>query len=82
MSVPVSGRRAFRTAWAAFWWRRCSGGAVGATEGLFEEGDAHALGAADLLKRGGVQGFPLTISAKRASRTEMTLPSWARPATA
>ena len=25
MSVPVSGSRAFSTAWAAFWWRRCSG---------------------------------------------------------
>ncbi len=32
-------------------------------------------------KVAGVQGFPLTISANRASRTEMTLPSWASPAT-
>ena len=30
MSVPASGSRAFRTAWAAFWWRRCCGGAVAA----------------------------------------------------
>ena len=30
----------------------------------------------------GVHGLPLTISANRASRTEMTLPSWASPATA
>ena len=28
MSVPVSGSRAFRTAWAAFWWRRCFGWAA------------------------------------------------------
>ena len=27
----------------------------------------------------GVQGLPLIISAKRANRTEMTLPSWASP---
>ena len=27
----------------------------------------------------GVQGLPLTISAKRANRTEMIFPSWARP---
>ena len=31
MSVPLSGSRAFSTAWAAFWWRRCSGGAVEAS---------------------------------------------------
>ena len=50
MSVPRPGSRAFRTAWAAFWCRRCSGGAVGGAEGLFEEGDADALGAADVLQ--------------------------------
>ena len=27
----------------------------------------------------GVQGLPFTISANRANRTEMILPSWARP---
>ena len=33
-------------------------------------------------KVAGVQGFPLTISANRASRTEMTRPSWDEPRTA
>ena len=79
MSVPVSGSRALRTAWAAFWWKRCSGGAVEGTEGLFEEGHTHTLGAAHLLSVAGVQGFPFIISANRASRTEMILPSWASP---
>ena len=50
------------------------------TEGLFQERDAHALGAADLpASVAGVQGFPFIISANRASRTEMILPSWASP---
>ena len=58
------------------------GFALRRTEGLFQEGHANALGPADLRKVAGVQGLPFTISANRASRTEMILPSWASPAMA
>ena len=51
-------------------------------EGFLQEGQAHALGSPTWTSVAGVQGFPFTISAKRASRTEMILPSWARSATA
>ena len=49
-------------------------------EGLFEERQADSLGTAHLSERGWGPGLcPLTISAKRASRTEMIFPSWASP---
>ena len=58
---------------AMLWW--CGGG----TERLFQKRHAHALGTADFLQRGGVHGLPFIISANRASRTQMTLPSSAKP---
>ena len=48
-------------------------------EGLFEERDADPSVPPTSLSVAGVQGLPFTISAKRASRTEMILPSWASP---
>ena len=39
------------------------------------------FGAADFLQGGGVHGLPFIISANRARRTQMTLPSSAKPAT-
>ena len=52
MSVPVSGSRALRTAWAAFWWRRCSGGAVEELKVSSRNVTPDSLRAADLLERG------------------------------
>ena len=51
------------------------------TESLFEKRHTDALGTAHFLKRRRRPGLPFIISANSARRTEMTLPSSARPAT-
>ena len=79
MSVPVSGSRALRTAWAAFWWSRCLGLAWAALKVSSRNVTPTPFRTADLRKVAGVQGLPFIISANRARRTEMTLPSWASP---
>ena len=70
-----------RTACAAFWCRRCSGGRGAAKVSSRNVTPTPSVPPTSR-KVAGVQGFPLTISANSASRTEMTLPSWASPATA
>ncbi len=80
MSVPASGSRAVRTARAAFWWKRCSGGAVEALRLSSRNVTPTPSVPPTFRKLAGVQGLPFIISAKRASRTEITLPSCARPA--
>ena len=50
-------------------------------ESFFEEGDADALRTTDLLEHAGGPRRAFIISAKRAKRTQTTLPSSASPAT-
>ena len=82
MSVPLSGKQSFQHRLGGFLVKAMLGiGAGLSTEGLFQEGDADTLRAADFLATSpGSRALPLTISANRASRTEMILPSWAKPA--
>ncbi len=82
MSVPASGSRALRTARAAFWWSRCCGGAVAAPNVSSRNVTPTPSVPPTSSSVAGVHGLPFIISANRANRTEMTLPSWARPATA
>ena len=65
MSVPLSGSRAFSTAWAAFWCRRCSGGAVEALKVSSRNVTPDALRAAHLLERGRGPGLCLSPSRRR-----------------
>ena len=77
----ASGSRAFSTARAAFWWSRCSGGPGRELNVSSRNVTPTPSVPPTSFSVAGVHGLPLTISANRASRTEMTLPSWARPAT-
>ena len=69
MSVPASGSRAFRTALAAFWCKRCSGGAAAALKVSSRKATPTPSVPPTSFSVAGVHGLPLTISANRASRT-------------
>ena len=75
MSEPVSGNRAFSTARAAFWCSRFGGGALEELKVSSRKATPTPSAPPTSFNVAGVQGLPLTISANRARRTEMTLPS-------
>ena len=81
MSVPALGQEGLQNGLSRLLMQAVLGGGGRCAEGLLEEGHAHALSPADVPQGRRGPGLPLTISANSASRTEMTLPSWASPAT-
>ena len=82
MSVPASGQQAFEHRPGGFLVVAVLGRGGRGAEGLFQERGADAPGRPTPRSEAGVHGRSFIIWAKRASRTQMTLPSWARPATA
>ena len=78
MSVPLSGKQSFQHRLGCLLMEPMSGGAGEALRSPPETSHRRPC-AADLPQRRRGPGFPLTISANRARRTEMILPSWAKP---
>ena len=75
----VWGSRAFSTAWAAFWCRRCLGLACGEPKVSSRKVTPTPSVPPTSCNVAGVHGFPLTISANSASRTEIDLAVLGQP---
>ena len=68
-----------RTAWAAFWWIRWAGGADRAPKASSRNVTPTPSAPPISSSVCGVQGFPFTIQAKSARRTEITRPILRQP---